>query len=123
MVFGAEPRAEKMVNTAKMAKEDGLARLQTRVKTDAESTAWIERYWGRIEARTWAVPAYRGMTTGTALILTNGQAMWRRRSRSGGDRLLRVISPPWAGTMKMLVREGELVLDAAQMKYIFKMER
>jgi len=76
---------------------------------------------GLIEVRNWAVPVYRRLITGTALILANGQAIWQP-SQMGGDRLLRLISPPWAGAMKMLVRDGELVLDAAQMKYVFKKE-
>lgn len=40
----------------------------------------------------------------------------------GGDRLLRLIRPPWAGAMKMLVRDDDLVPDAAQMKYVFRKE-
>ena len=122
MIFGAEPRAEEIVNTAKMAKEDFLARLQTRVKTDAESTAWIEGILG----------TYRSADLGGARISRNDHGYrvdfdeWSSdvaaEIQIGGDRLLRLISPPWAGTMKMLVREGELVLDAAQMKYVFKME-
>jgi hypothetical protein len=31
---------------------------------------------------------------------------------AGGDRLLRLISRPWGGAIKMLVGEDELVLDA-----------
>jgi hypothetical protein len=38
----------------------------------------------------------------------------------GGDRLLRFLSPPWRGNMKMLVTpDGELIIDAAQHKYTF----
>jgi CubicO group peptidase (beta-lactamase class C family) len=122
LVFGAEPRAEKIVETAKMAKGDFLTRLQTRVKADAESTAWIGEILG----------TYRSMELGGARISTTDHGYridfdeWSSNLAAeiqmGGDRLLRLISPPWAGAMKMLVRDGELVLDAAQMKYIFKKE-
>lgn len=65
------------------------------------------------------------------MICQEGQQFFRIQSsplpaaeiQPGGDRLLRLISPPWAGVMKMLVRDNELVLDAAQMKYVFKKER
>jgi hypothetical protein len=122
LVFGAEPRAEKIVETAKMAKGDFLTRLQTRVKTDAESTAWIGEILG----------TYRSTKLGGARISTTDHGYridfdeWSSNLAAeiqmGGDRLLRLISPPWAGAMKMLVRDGELVLDAAQMKYVFKKE-
>jgi CubicO group peptidase (beta-lactamase class C family) len=120
LVFGAEPRAEKIVEIAKMAKGDFLTRLQTRVKADAESTAWIEEILG----------TYRSAELGGARISRNDQGYrvdfdeWSSNLAAeiqpGGDRLLRLISPPWAGAMKMLVRDCELVLDAAQMKYVFK---
>jgi CubicO group peptidase (beta-lactamase class C family) len=123
LVFGAEPRAEEIVETAKMAKANALARLQSRAKTDAESTAWIGEVLG----------TYRNAELGGVRISRNDQAYrvdfdeWSSslaaEIQPGGDRLLRLISPPWAGTMKMLVRDDELVLDAAQMKYVFKKER
>jgi CubicO group peptidase (beta-lactamase class C family) len=122
LVFGAEPRAEKIVETAKMAKGDFLTRLQTRVKADAESTGWIGEILG----------TYRSAELGGARISTTDHGYridfgeWSSNLAAeiqmGGDRLLRLISPPWAGAMKMLVRDGELVLDAAQMKYVFKKE-
>src|SRR5215472_15640817 len=123
LLFGAEPRAEEIVETAKMAKADSLTRLQTRVKADAESTAWIEEILG----------TYRSTELGGAHISRNDRAYqvdfdeWSSdmaaEIQPSGDRLLRLISPPWAGVMKMLVRPDELVLDAAQMKYVFKKER
>lgn len=122
LVFGAGPRAEKIVETAKMAKGDFLTRLQTRVKADVESTAWIGEILG----------TYRSTELGGARISTTDHGYridfdeWSSNLAAeiqmGGDRLLRLISPPWAGAMKMLVRDGELVLDAAQMKYVFKKE-
>lgn len=120
LVFGDEPRAEKIIETAKTAKEDLLARLQMRVKMDAESTAWIRDILG----------TYRSAELGGACISRNEQGYrvdfdeWSSslaaEIQPGGDRLLRLISPPWAGAMKMLVRDDELVLDAAQMKYVFR---
>jgi CubicO group peptidase (beta-lactamase class C family) len=122
LVFGAEPRAEKIVETAKMAKADFLTRLQTRVKADAESTAWIAEILG----------TYRSAELGGARVSRNDQGYrinfdeWSSNLAAeiqpGGDRLLRLTNPPWAGALKMLVRDGELVLDAAQMKYVFRKE-
>ncbi len=120
LVFGAEPRAENIVETGKTAKADFLARLQSRVKTDAESTAWIAEITGD----------YRCPELGGARIVKNDHGYrvnfdeWSSdlgaEIQPGGDRLLRQLSPPWSGGLKMLVRDGQLVLDAAQMKYIFK---
>jgi hypothetical protein len=95
LVFGAEPRAEKIVETAKMAKGDFLTRLQTRVKADAESTAWIEEILG----------TYRSAELGGARISRNDQGyridfdQWSSNLAAeiqpSGDRRLRLISPPW----------------------------
>jgi hypothetical protein len=43
----------------------------------------------------------------------------------GGDRLLRLLSPPWRGGLKMLVDSDgkELSLDAGQSKYVFRKQR
>jgi CubicO group peptidase (beta-lactamase class C family) len=122
LVFGAEPRAEAIVETAAKAKADILAKLQTRVKTDADSTAWIAETLG----------TYRSAELGGARISKNEHGYqvefdeWSSdlaaEVQPGGDRLLRLISPPWAGAMKMLVSEGELLLDAGQMKYVFRKE-
>lgn len=122
LVFGAEPRAEKIVETAKTAKKDFLARLQARVKIDAASAAWIDEFLG----------TYRSPELGGARIARNDHAYrvdfdeWTSdlgaEIQPGGDRLLRLVSPPWAGALKMLVRERELVLDAGQMKYVFTRE-
>jgi CubicO group peptidase (beta-lactamase class C family) len=123
LVFGAEARAQNIVETAKTAKADALTRLQARVKADAESTAWIEEIVG----------TYRSAELGGARISKNDRGYrvdfdeWSSclaaEIQPGGDRLLRLISPPWAGAMKMLVRDNELILDAAQMKYVFTKER
>lgn len=122
LVFGDEARSEKIIETAKMAKDDFLSRLKTRVKADAQSTAWIKEILG----------TYRSAELGSARIARNDDGYrvdfdeWSSNLASeiqpGGDRLLRLISPPWAGALRMLVREDELVLDAAQMKYVFKKE-
>lgn len=122
LVFGDEGRACEIVETAKIAKEDFLTRLRTRVKADAESTAWIGEILG----------TYRSAELGGARITRNDHGYcvdfdeWSSdlaaEIQPGGDRLLRLISPPWVGSMKMLVGDDELVLDAAQMKYIFKKE-
>ncbi|HEY3928733.1 MAG TPA: serine hydrolase domain-containing protein [Candidatus Koribacter sp.] len=120
LAFGAEPRADKIVETAKFAKDDLLTSMHTRVKSDPESTAWIEEILG----------AYRCDDLGGARISKNDHGYridfdeWSSdlaaEIQPGGDRLLRLISPPWAGALKMLVHGDELILDAAQMKYVFK---
>jgi hypothetical protein len=80
LVFGAEPRAEAIVETAGKAKADILAKLQTRVKTDDDSTVWIAEILGTIEARNWAARASLRMSMVTRLSLMNGQAIWLRKS-------------------------------------------
>jgi len=122
LIFGAEARAEDMVETAATGKRDSLAKLKTRVKTDAQSAAWIDETLG----------TYRCAELGGARISRNEQGYivhfdeWSSdvaaEIQPAGDRLLRLTSPPWAGALKMLVRENELILDAAQMKYVFKKE-
>jgi CubicO group peptidase (beta-lactamase class C family) len=123
LIFGAEARAENMVETAATGKRDSLAKLKTRVKTDAQSTGWIDETLG----------TYRCAELGGARISRNEQGYivhfdeWSSdvaaEIQPAGDRLLRLTSPPWAGALKMLVRENELILDAAQMKYAFEKEK
>lgn len=123
LVFGAEPRAETIVETATTAKADALARLQTRAKTDAESTGWIGEVLGTYRNAKLGGARISRDDRGYRIDLDEWSSSLAAEVQPGGDRLLRLISPPWAGAMKMLVREDELVLDAAQMKYVFEKER
>lgn len=119
LIFGADPTADEMVSAAKTAKSDSLARLHTRL--DAEAT-WISDLLG----------TYRSAELGNAQITHDETGYWAHFSewssrlageiQPGGDRLLRLTSPPWAGAMRLLVRDRELELDAAQMRYVFRKE-
>jgi CubicO group peptidase (beta-lactamase class C family) len=120
LIFGAEPKAEKIVQSALETTKNHLASLHKRVNTDAASVAWIEALLG----------TYRNEVLGSAQIKKNGESYLMQLDewstvlgseiQPGGDRLLRFLSPPWRGNMKMLVTpDGQLVLDAAQQKYTF----
>jgi len=122
LVFRAELRAEKIVETAKMAKGDFLTRLHTRVRADAESTAWIGAILGTYRSTELGGARISKTDHGYRIDFDEWSSNLAAEIQMGGDRLLRLTSPPWAGAMKMLVRDGELVLDAAQMKYVFKKE-
>ncbi|HEY2782353.1 MAG TPA: serine hydrolase domain-containing protein [Steroidobacteraceae bacterium] len=120
LVFGAEARAENIVETAKRAKQDALARLQTRVKTDPESTGWIKETLGMYRSPELGAAHIAGNEQGYRVHFDEWTSDLAAEVQPSGDRLLRLISPPWAGALKMLVGSDELILDAAQMKYVFK---
>jgi len=105
-----------------MAKGDFLTRLQTRVRADTESTAWIGEILGTYRSTELGGARISKTNHGYRIDFDEWSSNLAAEIQMGGDRLLRLISPPWAGAMKMLVRDGELVLDAAQMKYVFKKE-
>lgn len=121
MLFGAEAKVEKMIQAAVTAKQDWLARLHERVKSDPTSIAWIRELLG----------SYQNEELGNLKVVRKGETYWMELEewesllaseiQPGGDHLVRLVSPPWSGTLKMLVTPtGDLSLDAGQAKYVFR---
>ncbi|HLK67748.1 MAG TPA: serine hydrolase domain-containing protein [Bryobacteraceae bacterium] len=121
LAFGAEPKAEKTIAAAAKMIQDGVAVLRQKTSTDPSALEWIADLIG----------TYHCAELGSATIERRGDGFWVQFDEWGsalgceiqasGDRLLRLLAPPWRGSMKLLVDpEGKtLLLDQAQQKYVF----
>ena len=121
LLYGAPQKAQQMVDSAVKLMADGLALLREKVTADAEGIAWAGDVVGR----------YHCAELGSAEISMQGARCFIQfeewggglgfEEQPGGDRLLRVLSPPWRGALRLLVQAGgkELILDQAQNKYLF----
>jgi CubicO group peptidase (beta-lactamase class C family) len=122
LVLGAEPKAEKTVAAAVKMGEDGVALLQKKTTADPRSMAWVDELGGK----------YFCGELGPGEIMKREEGFWIQFKEWGstlgseiqpsGDRLLRLLSPPWRGALKMLVgaESKELLLDGGQSKYVFR---
>ena len=122
LMFGADAKAERTIAAmAKMAAER-VTLLHKKAATDSASMEWVNDLVG----------TYHCTELGSAEITTCEGGFWIQfeewgsllgsETQPGGDRLLRLLSPPWRGALKMLVdSEGRtLSLDGGQNKYIFR---
>jgi len=121
LAFGAEPKAEKTIAAAARMNQDGVALLRQKVTIDPAALDWVNELVGR----------YNCAELGAAVLTRREDGFWMQfdewgsavggEIQSGGDRLLRLVSPPWRGGLKLLVDPGggRLSLDAGQSKYVF----
>ncbi len=121
LAFGAEPKAEKTIATGVKLRQDVLALLQEKITTDPASLAWIDEFLG----------TYHCPELGSAQLTKSEDGFWMQfdewgsavgsEIQPGGDRLLRLISPPWRGGFRLLADAASrtLSLDAGQSKYVF----
>src|SRR6185369_4198627 len=96
------------------------ALLCQRTATDAASMAWVDELVGRYECA----------ELGPGEITKRDGSYWIQfqewgsslgcQIQDGGDRLIRLLSPPWRGAFQMLVTGRDLRLDAAQNQYTFQ---
>ena len=122
LVFGAEAKAEKTVEMAAKTNAETTALLHRQVTTDPAAMEWVSELAGR----------YTCPELGNALLERRDDGYWMEfdewsstvgaEVREGGDRLLRLVSPPWRGGLSLLVDGGgqKLLLDGAQKKYVFE---
>jgi CubicO group peptidase (beta-lactamase class C family) len=122
LAFGAEAKSEKTIAAGEKMRQDGVAILRTKVATDAASMGWVEELAGK----------YQCAELGSGEIARRGEGFWMQFEEWGGelgaeiqpsgDRLLRILSPPWRGGLRLLVdaEKGTLTLDGGQNKYIFQ---
>lgn len=124
LALGAEAKAEKTVAAGVKVRRDETALLHEKIVTDPASMTWVEALLGRYEC-----PELGSAT----LSRRDDGSYWMQFDEWGGtvggqiqpagDRLLRLLSPPWRGALKFLVEaEGRrLLLDQGQQKYVFEL--
>ena len=122
LVFGAEPMAEETIAESVARTRDEIAQRQRSIKMDPASAGWINELTGR----------YVCDGLGSATLARRGDGFWIQFYDSGsavaseiqpnGYRILRLISPPWRGSLGLLVNleAKTLTLDAGHIKYVFE---
>ena len=118
LMFGAEPKSEKTIAAGVKMRQDGVELMRKKVTANPD--------WSDL------VGSYRCEELGSAEISKRDQGgfSWMQfeewggpvggEVEPGGDRLLRLLSPPWRGTLKLLVDGDKLTLDGGQRKYVFQ---
>jgi CubicO group peptidase (beta-lactamase class C family) len=119
LMFGAELKAEKTVAASVKIRKDGIELLQKKVTTSAE---WGSDLVGRYECS----------ELGSGQITPRNEGFWMQfdewgsslgfEAEPGGDRLIRLLNPPWRGALKLLIdpENKNLSLDGGQSKYVFQ---
>lgn len=120
LAFGAEPKAEKTIEMAGRFDREGLELLKQKVAVDPAAMEWVNELTGR----------YRCEELGSATLTRRDHGFWMQFEEWGsavgaeilsGERLLRLLSPPWRGSLRLLVNAdaNALLLDQGQSKYTF----
>jgi len=117
LMFGAEPKAEKTIAAAVKLRQESVAILQKKSKPDA---AWVQDVLGQYECA----------ELGSAEITRRDNGFWVQfdewgswigfEAEEAGDRVVRLLNPPWRGALKLLVEGDNLSLDGGQRKYLFQ---
>jgi CubicO group peptidase (beta-lactamase class C family) len=123
ILFGAERKSDQMLSAAVKIHHDGAKGKRSRIKTDAASLSWIDKFIGE----------YRSPQLGPARIQRDRDRFridfesWGSdlgsEVQDDGARLIVLTSPPWSGAGLRFQTDGEtgaLVLDAGQEKYTFQ---
>jgi CubicO group peptidase (beta-lactamase class C family) len=122
LMFGAEAKAERTVaNMAKLVAE-GIAIFHQKITSGEASAEWAGQLIGRFECPELS-PAEISRRDGGYWIQFGvwGSQLGTENEPAGG-RNLRLISPPWRGTVKLAVdlEKRTFTLDGGQIKYTYK---
>jgi hypothetical protein len=122
MLFGADPKSAKTMEAAFKLRGEGLAILRAKVTTDPESTAWVNELVGRYSCPELGSAEITKGADGFRIQFDEWSSAIGCEIQASGDRLLRLLSPPWSGSLRMLVQSegGQHLLDAGQRKYVFE---
>jgi hypothetical protein len=125
LLFGAEPKSGKTLESMVRARQEGRELLRKKTTVDPESMTWVHELVGR----------YHCPELGPAEIMRRDDGFWVQfqewdsrlgsEIQPGGDRLLRLLNPPWSGTIKFLVDGGgeKISIDGGQRKYVFSRQQ
>jgi len=118
LLFGAENRAEVMVAAAKKALDEATEVASHRIKTDAESTAWIREYTGYYISKELG-PAYISpVGDGFQVDFETGSSKLAVE-QSGTSRQIVLITPPWTTKLQPTDDPNTLEVDGGQTRYQF----
>jgi hypothetical protein len=119
VLFGAESRAEAMVAAEKKALADGTEFLRQRIKTDAESTAWIREYTCHYVSKELGSASISQTGDDFQIELESGSSKLGVEQQPGSSRQLILVTPPWTSKLQPTDDPNISLLDGGQTKYQF----
>jgi CubicO group peptidase (beta-lactamase class C family) len=122
LVLGAEAKAENTVEMAAKMNAQAIAVLQRQVTTDPAAMEWVGELAGRYTCAELGNARLEKREDGYRMEFDEWGSEVGSEVRDGGDRLLRLVSPPWRGGLSLLADAAgqKLLLDGAQKKYVFE---
>ncbi len=122
LAFGAEAKAEKTIAAAAQIDRDGVALLRQKVTTDPAAMTWVDDLAGKYHCPELGSATLTKREDGFRMEFEEWGSAVGGEIQPGGDRLLRLLSPPWRGAMKLLanMEAKTLSLDQGQQKYLFQ---
>ena len=118
LLFGAESKAVAMVSANKKAFDDATEVARRRIKTDAESTAWIREYTGHYVSEELG-PAYISQTGDGFQVDFESGSSKLAVEESGMSRQMVLITPPWTTRLQPTDDPNTLIVDGGQTRYQF----
>lgn len=118
LLLGGEPRAEAMVVAEKKARDDAAGVMRGRIKTDAESTAWIGEYIGHYRSKDLGAARISRSEDGFAVEFESGSSKLGVE-QSGTSRNIVLTTPPWTTRLQPTHDPNTLVVDGGQTTYHF----
>jgi CubicO group peptidase (beta-lactamase class C family) len=120
LLFGVVSSAEAMVTAEKRMLDDSTRVSGRRVKTDAESTAWLRRFVGHYVSQALGSARIREDEDGLRIELEAGSSRLAVDEGWGGQREIVLTTAPWAGVKLQASDDMKvLMLDGGQTKYEF----
>ncbi len=118
VLFGAESKAEAMVTAEKKALSDAAEVIRGRIKTDAESTAWIGEYVGHYTSEGLGAARISRVAEGFEIELESGSSKLGAE-QSGTNRHIVLTTPPWTTKLQPTDDPNMLLVDGGQTMYQF----
>ncbi|MGD0734184.1 MAG: serine hydrolase domain-containing protein [Terracidiphilus sp.] len=118
ILFGAESKAEALVAAEKKALDDATEVMRRKIKTDAESTAWIGEYTGHYVSKELG-PAYILRTGDGFEVEFEAGSSKLAVEQSGASRQIILVTPPWTTKLQPTDDPNILLVDGGQTRYEF----
>ena len=120
VLFGAESKAEAMITGDKKGLDDGTEVNRQRIKTDADSIAWIRDYTGHYLSEALGAACISQIGDDFQIEFESGSSKLGVEEQSGRRGRIVLTTAPWLSTKLQLTDDpNTLLLDGGQTKYAF----
>lgn len=122
ITFGANPKAEKKVAFELQQREEELKRRKDAVFLEGENLNWIKTITGRYSNPLLGQAKLALSKTGYEMEIGGRKCQVGVKIEKNGEKSIAFVSPPWNGINFLVKKDGDLLLDGGQFKYVFKRE-